>query len=373
VYLWPQTQLAFQAPGQLTGWRPACLGTLPSPVDGNASASNWLFSRSVEGIAANATAPWSTAVVNGSDVRVQRMWNAPLGSFFASSAVWMPERRQLFAFGALRIYNGTAAGDAQCVEPQAIERFSIPADQCVAISNDSYVFDLASSTWRTYSAQSAGLPYDPALLYPDPGASTASPIGLALSPVWVPPLDAVVVVSGGYRFSTSPKPAPTFAFSPANGTWRSLNATGDGPLVRADGYNVRGVVVYLPVSNEIMSFGGNSWDLYQLGLRCLVLSLTPSPPVWRTEPRCSYNAGPWVRSDALSWTDPGSGAAFMLGGRNAYSLALDMYTVPDFFAFVPLEYAWQVRDFPDSTSPTPWFAGAGLKGAHDSASRRTFV
>jgi len=276
----------------------------------------------------------------------------------------------LLAFGALRMYNRTMTGASSCVGAQSF--FPIPPDACADIANDTFLYDLATNTWTTLPAEVAGLPFDAGLIVP-PGMGRPNPLGLALSLVYVPPRGTVVAVSGGYWFTDDRLPSiPTFEFDLAKGCWYRLQTGGTSPGTGEGTTNTRSAAHYLPWSDEIVSFSGTSWDLLGNGELCYMLSL--STLVWRVEPACGYNMGPWMRFDALTWLDPAAGM-HMLGGRftdgNGY---MGVYVSSGGgFLLHPGGSGWSSVNWGDWATPALTNDLVAPRGGHDVGNRVSYV
>jgi hypothetical protein len=378
MYLWPHAQMAVmlpRAPGapNVTG---TCYGVLPSPLDGNASASNWLYSRSAAGIAADPAVPWWTATEEGEDVRVQRMVGTPLGSFFPSSTVWLPDRRKLLAFGALRIYNRTAEGVSACVGLQSFSfgGGAIPPDQCTDVSNDTFVYDLASNTWTTLPVTSAGLPFNTSWLWPNKVAdrySVANPLGIALSLVYVPPRGTVVAMSAANVALGYGPPGfwPSFEFELAAQRWRTFPSS---TVSLTYSRNVWAAAAFLPETDEVVSYSGTTWDYYDITPDCGVLTLATG--LYWYDARCVYSVGPVWRFQPAAWYD-GDGGMLVLGGWSSDVVPGDniRYAADSGWRLNGADHSWEVWPWQNAAVPAAPFYVANAKTAHDTRNRRSFL
>jgi len=387
LYLWPQTHMAVMDETPFLPWSQApnasvaCFGVVPSPLDGNVTASNWLYSRSAASIAANATVPWWTATPDGTDVRVQRMVGTPLGSFYAASSVWLPDRRQLLAFGSLRVYNRTALGVPLCSGPQGLGKPAglVADEQCLDIANDTYIYDLATNTWTALPVETAGLPFDAGLVWnlspncTQPAASP-NPLGLALSPVYVPDRESVVTVSGGFTEAWCLTSQTAYEFQLNTLRWVRLTTTNDldGPLPRLGYSNTLGIIAYSPTTREIVSSSGTLFGGVGNGLYCFVLSLDTL--AWRHEAACDYTRGPWFRYDAAAWSD-GEGSTLVVGGRfDQVAPSAETHLSSDVaWQLSAADLSWTPWAWEEDTTPTPDFFVAAPKVAHDPQRRRSFL
>jgi hypothetical protein len=315
VYLWPHAVFSVVS---ATGV--PCMGVLAPPWDPSAPAgsSRYLLRRSAAEVQARPYGGWTPGAA-GSNATVAAMADPPPGSFYSNNVVWMPDRRQLFAFGGLTLRSNVSAADC----PQQAWDLNPGPGQCAVLSNDTHVFDLATMRWRHYPAAAAGVPFappgPPSMQNPYQPLSFQAMVSMAYDTqrrgVWL--VGGKFAVS--FQLPCSATQYGLFFFALASGAWQQVATVGEGPCASVNGPMASLSTMFVnPARDELVVYSGVDGEMVAPSLGCAVLSLWSSPMSWRADGNCapstdgSRDAPTYLPA---TWMDPrDGGAAYVVGG-----------------------------------------------------------